>query len=309
MATNTMIKAGTVELQKELFDRWLNYLDARPKTIQTYSRAIRQFLLWLIAEDNRRPQREDILRYRDELLKKHKATTAQSYLAAVKQFFKWTGLQGIYPDICVHIKGVQIDAGFKRDHLTAHQCSKLMKSIDRKNPRGLRDYAILAVMLTTGVRTVEIQRANVRDLAVSGGGTVLYVQGKGHDDRNSYVKLGPYAEDAVREYLATRRNFKPDDPLFVSMANRNMDGRMTTRSITRIVKGRMIGANLISERWTAHSCRHTAATLGLLSGSTIAEIQQMLRHASINTSLLYSHALERERNDSEIRIGRAIFEA
>ena len=146
-------------------------------------------------------------------------------------------------------------------------------------------------------------------MAVAGGGTVLYVQGKGHDDRNAYVKLGPHAEDAVREYLATRRNLKPDDPLFTSQANRNMDGRMTTRSITRLVKERMIGANLISDRWTAHSCRHTAATLGLLSGSSITEIQQMLRHASINTSLLYSHALERERNDSEIRIGRAIFEA
>lgn len=297
----------TEELQRELFDKWISYLDAKPKTVQTYSRAIRQFLRWLVAEDIRRPRREDVILYRDELIAKHRAATVQGYLAAIKQFFHWTSLQGLYPDISAHVKGVKIDAGFKRDHLTTKQCARLLETVDRRTPKGLRNYAVLVVMMTTGLRTVEIRRADVRDLSVSGDDTVLFVQGKGHDDRNDYVKLEPHAEEAVRAYLAIRHNLQPEDPLFASASNRNAGGRMTTRSISRLVKEQMIEAHLISDRWTAHSLRHSAATINLLNGATPQETQQLLRHANINTTLLYSHALERQKNNSEARIGNAIF--
>lgn len=305
-----MLQADTgraPELSRELFARWLRYLDAKPKTVQTYSRAIRQFLRWLISEDIRRPQREDVIRYRDELIAKHKTSTVQGYLAAIKQFFHWTALQGLYPDISLRIKGVKLDKGFKRDYLTSKQCARILQMVDRSSMKGLRDYAVLAVMMTTGLRTVEICRANIRDLSVAGDDTVLYVQGKGHDDRNDYVKLEPHAEDAVRTYLASRKEMKPGDPLFCSLANRNNGGRMTTRSISRLVKERLAGANLISERLTAHSLRHTAATINLLSGGSPEETRQLLRHANINTTLIYSHAIERSKNNSESRIGQAIF--
>jgi integrase/recombinase XerC len=82
---------------------------------------------------------------------------------------------------------------------------------------------------------------------------------------------------------------------------------MTTRSISRIVKDRLIEAGFDSDRLTAHSLRHTAATLNLLNGGTVEETKQLLRHSNINTTLIYSHALERAKNDSENRIARAIF--
>lgn len=82
---------------------------------------------------------------------------------------------------------------------------------------------------------------------------------------------------------------------------------MTTRSISRIAKTRLVSAGLESSRLTGHSLRHTAATLNLLAGGTVEETQQLLGHANINTTLIYSHALERAKNNSEDRIAKAIF--
>ena len=82
---------------------------------------------------------------------------------------------------------------------------------------------------------------------------------------------------------------------------------MTTRSISRLAKESLIQVDLNSDRLTAHSFRHTAATLNLLNGGTVEETQQLLDHANINTTLIYSHALERASNNSENRIAMAIF--
>ena len=82
---------------------------------------------------------------------------------------------------------------------------------------------------------------------------------------------------------------------------------MTTRSISRVAKESLIDIGLDSDRLTAHSFRHTAATLNLLNGGTVEETQQLLGHKNINTTLIYSHALERAKNNSEKRIAKAIF--
>ena len=82
---------------------------------------------------------------------------------------------------------------------------------------------------------------------------------------------------------------------------------MTTRSISRVAKENLVAAGLESDRLTAHSLRHTAATLNLLNGGTVEETQQLLGHANIKTTLIYSHALERAKNESENRIAAAIF--
>ena len=291
----------------DLFRQWLDYLDARPKTVATYTRSVRQFFLWLTEHNITRPEREDIIAYRDQLLEHHKATTVQAYLAAVRQFFRWTQMKGIYPDVADRVKGARVDRNHKRDYLSERQAIKILQKIDRETLKGKRDFALLALMMTTGIRTVEVCRADVRDFSVMGGVSVLFLQGKGHDEKSEYVKVEPHSEDAIREYLAAMGKRDPDGPLFCSLANRNPGGRMTTRSISRVVKQRMEDVNLISDRLSAHSLRHTAATLNLLHGGTTEETQQLLRHANINTTMIYSHALERIRNDSEVRIGTAIF--
>lgn len=291
----------------ELFSRWASYIDASPKTIATYSRAIKQFFVYVRDNGIDKPQREDIVAYRDYLKAEHKPTTVQSYLAAVKLFFAWTEREGLYPNVADRVKGARLDTEHKKDYLTSKQTLKLLDNIDRSTLKGLRDYAMLALMVTTGLRTISVVRANVEDIRTAGDATALYYQGKGHEERADYVKLAEPVENAIRDYLKARGTAGAKEPLFSSIAHRNGGERMTTRSVSRVAKENLVAAGLESERLTAHSLRHTAATLNLLNGGTVEETQQLLGHANINTTLIYSHALERAKNQSESRIASAIF--
>ena len=304
---NTTELAARQELNVELFSRWTSYIDASPKTIDTYSKAIKQFFIYLQDNGISQPQREDIVAYREYLKEDHKPTTVQSYLAAVKLFFKWTEQEGFYQNIADRVKGAKIDTEHKKDYLTTKQVNKLLGAIDRSTLKGKRDYAMLSVMVTTGLRTISIINANIEDIRTAGDATALFYKGKGHEEKATYVKLAEPVEDAIRDYLTARGTIDGKEPLFSSVANRNSGGRMTTRSISRVAKESLIDVDLISDRLTAHSFRHTAATLNLLSGGTVEETQQLLDHANINTTLIYSHALERAKNNSEQRIAKAIF--
>jgi integrase/recombinase XerC len=82
---------------------------------------------------------------------------------------------------------------------------------------------------------------------------------------------------------------------------------MATESISRIVKGRLRDAGINDERLTAHSLRHTAATLNLLNGGSLEETQKLLRHERISTTMIYSHALDNVANKSASRVAAAIF--
>lgn len=295
------------EISEEVFNSWTSFIDASPRTVETYSKAIKQFLIYLQGKGIKQPQREDIVAYREYLSKAHKPTTVQSYLAAVKLFFQWTEQEKIYPNIAQRVKGAKLDTEHKKDYLTKKQVSKLLKAIDRSTLKGKRDYAMLSLMVTTGLRTVSIINANVEDIRAAGDATALYYKGKGHQEKATYVKLAEPVEEAIRDYLKARGRADGKEPLFTSTAHRNNGGRMTTRSISRVAKESLIDIGLDSDRLTAHSFRHTAATLNLLNGGTVEETQQLLDHKNINTTLIYSHALERAKNNSEKRIAKAIF--
>lgn len=291
-----------------LFERFINFLDVSEKTQRTYSGALRQFSKFLEINGIRHPQREDVLSFRESLKVDHKAATVQIYIVAVRLFFRWTAQEGIYPNIADKLKGAKIEPGHKKDYLSSRQVRKILSCIDRQSAAGVRDYALLVLMVTTGLRTIEVSRADIQDMRTRGDSTVLYIQGKGRSERSEYVKVAGPAEDAIREYLKTRSDTKPDSPLFSSLSNKNREERLTTRSISRIVKQRLKNAGFDSDRLTAHSLRHTAATVNLLSGATLEETKQLLRHKSLNTTLIYDHELTREKNNSEQRISKAIFD-
>ena len=291
----------------ELFQRWISYVDAKERTVESYTKNVKLFMEWLMEQGITSPTRQDIIDYRDSLKADHKPSTIQAYIVAVRQFFKWTGAEGLYPDVACHVKGAKLDRSFKKDYLTSRQAGKLIGAVERETLKGKRDYALLALMLTTGLRTIEVIRADIKDIATVGDDTVLFLQGKGRDEKNEYVKLEPHAEEALRAYLAERADARPESPLFASVSHRNTEQRMTTRSISRIVKNRLISVNLKSDRLTAHSLRHTTATLNMLNGGSPEETRQLLRHSNISTTMIYSHALERAKNNSEKRVGKAIF--
>ena len=189
----------------DAYTAYCRFIDASERTERAYTSNVRQFMSWAHSRDIEQPTRDDILAWRDYLKTRCKPSTVQSYRTAVRLFFRWTEQQGIYPNIADHVKGGRLDAGHKKDYLTAEQIKILLGSIETDTVKGRRDYAILALMVTGGLRDIEVSRANIEDLRQLGGATVLYIQGKGHEERTDFIKVVPAVEKAVRDYLRTRR--------------------------------------------------------------------------------------------------------
>ena len=146
------------------------------------------------------------------------------------------------------------------------------------------------------------ERANVEDIRQSGGEALLYIQGKGRSEKDAFVLLTPESLDPIMDYLRARGPVGDIDPLFEATGNKAGGERLTTRSISRIVKERMGSADIVSNRLTAHSLRHTAITLSLLGGATIQETQNFARHSNINTTMIYAHNIDRIGNAPERKI-------
>lgn len=297
----------SIAINEEMLARFIAFLDASPKTVQTYSRAIRQFIKWLSLNGITQPTREDIIAYREELKVSHKPNTVQSYIIAVRLFFQWLEQERIYPNIAQHIKGAKISKEHKKDYLTSGQVKAVLGGIDRSTPQGRRDYALFCLMVTGGLRDIEVHRANIEDLRTLGDSTVLYLQGKGREERAEYVKVPAVVERAIRASLADRKDTQGSKPLFISLSNNSKGQRMTTRSISGIIKKYLVQAGYNAETLTAHSLRHTAVTLSLLGGEKLEEVQQFARHKNIATTQIYAHNLDRMKNQCENTIASAIF--
>lgn len=289
------------------YNDYISFLDATPRTIQTYTGNIKQFIKWTHEHGIQKPTRQDILAYREELKERCKPTTVQNYITALRLFFSWTAQTGIYPNIAEHIKGAKLDNSHKKDYLSASQVQDVLSNIETESAKGKRDYCIIALMVTGGLRDIEVSRANIEDLKTLGNSTVLYLQGKGREERTEYIKVVPEVERPLREYLKTRRNTKDSQPLFTSLSNNSKGERLTPKSISSIVKNHFINAGYNSERLTAHSLRHSAVTLSLIGGLPLEEVQQFARHKNISTTQIYAHNLERAKNRSEDTIADSIF--
>ncbi|MBM6811296.1 tyrosine-type recombinase/integrase [Faecalitalea cylindroides] len=295
-------------LNSNLYYEFIQFLDVKKNTLETYKKGLKQFFIYLLENEIQEPTRKDVISFRDYIKETHKAGTAQTYLASVRAFFKWTDSEGYYPNIAHYVKSVKQEKGFKKDYLTSEQAKDVLNAISRTTVAGLRDYAIISLMLTTGLRTVEVSRANVDDLRTLGNSTVLYIQGKGHDTKDDYVKITKPVEHAIRTYLKAVQA-QSDSPMFTSLDNKTKGNRLTTRSLSRICKKYMVKAGYDSERLTAHSFRHTSVTLALLNGNTLEQVQQMARHKNINTTMIYNHALQKEKNPCYDSVSNALFGA
>lgn len=303
--TNSVTTAQRVD--EVLFSRFIAYLDCKPKTIETYRKNLMPFFYWMRDNGITNPTFEDIKAYRDYLLQHCKPTTTQAYIFIVRRFFQFTESEGLYPDVAGKIKGATLSNNFKKDYLTSAQIKNILGTIDDSTLQGIRDKTLVSLMATCGLRDIEVSRANVEDLRTLGDNVVLYVQGKGRDERNEFVIIPAKLEGAIRRYLKLRDNADGSEPLFTSLSNNSKGGRMSTRSISGIVKNAMVAAGYDSERLTSHSLRHSAITLALLGGATLQEAQMFARHKSVNTTLIYSHNLDAQRNKCSTLVADSIF--
>lgn len=248
--------------------------------------------------------------------------TVKQYLQSVKQFFAWTAAQQLYPNIAanIHAPRIRTDA-HRKEALNAADVLRIEKSIQqaaiakteaaagcrkdtagrisRATEQGKRDYAMYLLAVNAGLRTVELSRANIKDLEVKGGNAVLYVYGKGHTEADTKKPLAPEVYAAIRDYLDSRSD-RPtgSSPLFVSTGNRSGGKRIAETTISKMLKRAMQQAGYDSERLTAHSLRHTAGTAVMEMTGNLYATQKYMRHASPATTEIYLHN-DTERQEAE----------
>ena len=295
-------------LSPDLYTNFLSFLDVKEKTVDTYRKALKRLFHYFMENRITRPIRSDLIAFRDELKATCKASTVKTYLTATRLFFRWLEQEGLYKNIADKIKGAKVEHGHKKDALTVDQVKDVIDTFkESDDSTAKRDYAIFVLMVTCGLRTIEVVRADIEDLRTLGNKTVLYVQGKGKDEKSEYVIITREVEKAIRSYLATRKDATDKAPLFSSTSNNSKGKRLSTRTVSGLVKDSLVKTGLNSSRLTAHSLRHTAVTLSLLGGSTLQEARQFARHSNIATTEIYAHNLERIANPCEGIVSSSIF--
>ena len=282
----------------DLAEIYLKSLDVKENTRGTYRRFLRIFARWTKANPpglGGRYTRETILAYKKDLRDRgFTAASISSAIGAIRGFFAWADENGYYPNIAKGVKGEKRNRKrHLKDAFTKDQALMLLDSIDRRTIHGARDFAIINLMIRAGLRTVEVCRAKIGDISNNGQVEILRVQGKGKSEMDEIVLLTPAALGPIRDYLARRGPAGENEPLFASHSHRNAGSRITPRQISGTVKSQLKEIGILSRRLTAHSCRHSAVTFALLGGATIQEAQVLARHADINTTLIYSHNIDR----------------
>ena len=175
--------------------------------------------------------------------------------------------------------------------LSIEEIEALLRSPDVATPAGRRDRAILELMYSAGTRAAETVGLDRGDLDLASG--VARVRGKGRKERLAAV--GRFASEALRAYLADplRPRAKPNaaHAVFLNLAG----GRLTTRSLGRIVE-RCVLKSGITRRTTPHTLRHSFATHLLDRGADLRSVQELLGHAHLVTTQIYTHvSIERLR--------------
>ena len=281
----------------QVLNGYMANIDASERTVDSYKKnlaAWHSYLTTQYTEDA--PEllatRADLVAYKKELAEQYKPATVNARLVAIRGLYAYLQAEGVKQDITAGIKNVKYNRQGAKDAITPAQTEELLAK-KGESLADLRDRAILVLMTMRGLRTVEITRANIGDIRTLSGKAVLYIQGKGHSDKDEYTVLSPEILAILNEYLAARRCHDLEAPLFAATGNRNKDGRMTTRSVSRIAKSSLRAINIDSPRITAHSLRHTAVTNDLLAGASIQEAQVLARHKNIETTTIYAHNIDR----------------
>ena len=257
--------------------------------------------------------------------------TINLYLRSVKQFFAWTAAAGIYPNIAENVHAPKVDrTRHKKDALTPAQVLKIEKNIlaqaaaktaaqadkekdpagraQRADEQGKRLFAMYVLAVNAGLRTIEISRANIRDIETKDGSAVIYIWGKGRSEPDQRIPLAPEVLQAIREYLDARTDNPTDAaPLFVATGNRSGGQRLTPETISKQLKAAMRAAGFDSERITAHSLRHSAGSAAQSITGDIYETQKFMRHTDPKTTEIYIHDGEREQ-EKAARLAQQVYD-
>jgi integrase/recombinase XerD len=213
----------------------------------------------------------------------YRASSVARTLSAVRSFHRFLVREGVTDrDPAAHVAPPRLPRSLPRP-LPVDDVRRLLEAPNQATPAGLRDRAILELLYGSGLRISELTGMDVDDLDLEEGS--LRVLGKGGKERE--VPLGSFGRDAVGAYLTRGR------PALATAASRGAlflnarGGRLSRQSCARLL-GRYVRLAGIDRRVTLHTLRHSFATHLLEGGADVRVVQELLGHASVATTQIYT---------------------
>ncbi|MCG2711943.1 MAG: tyrosine recombinase XerC [Candidatus Omnitrophica bacterium] len=276
-------------------DKFLNYLkvekDASVHTLINYSVDMRDLSLFLNNRDLKTVDVFDIRKFLVALRQKGlKKVTISRKMACLRSFFKFLTREGhLKTNPMIGLVGPKLEKKLPL-FLGEDDMVKLLETPDAADAAGLRDKAILETLYSTGIRVSELVGLSVEDIDFICG--IVRVYGKGKKER--LAPIGDRALRVIKNYLRKRKKGigTSDRAVFL-----NKDGRrLTDRSVRNIVE-KYIKVASIRTDISPHSLRHSFATHLLNRGADLRSVQELLGHANLSTTTIYTHlSTERLKN-------------
>ena len=282
---------NTIRNYELYIDRLLEFAqdDAKPQDIT--GDFIRKYRLWLNRYENYNGSPLSLL-------------TQSYHLIALRNFLKYLQERDISSLEPSKIKLPKVSRK-QVTFLEPAEIRRMLDEISLASEVGLRDYALIQLLFSSGLRVSELTSLNRDRINLSRREFV--VRGKGSKDRPVFISQS--AAEALKNYLESRDDILP--PLFISYSQncrRTNDGnfrRLTDRSVERIVSNyaKMAG---ITKRVSPHTMRHSFATDLLINGADLRSVQGMLGHSSIATTQIYTHVTDAHLKDAHEKFHRDV---
>lgn len=283
------------ELERLLQD-YLNYLEIEknrsPHTSENYKHYLVEFLKFAQISFPAEITDGVVREFRVALARRDIKRVTQGYYAiALRNFLKYLSKRDIKSLAAEKIELPKVP-GRQIDTLEYGDLERLLAAPKGDSLRDLRDKAILEVFFSTGLRLAELC-ALPRTIDLRRG--EVSVRGKG--DKLRVVFISDSAREAVQKYLSRRTNTSggdAEDRLFVSLDRLGrVIGPITPRAVQRLVAARATQAGIPS-RIHAHLLRHSFATDLLVNGADLRSVQELLGHANISTTQVYTHLTNKQ---------------
>lgn len=283
---------------KEAIDNFLDYLAVEKgfseNTIVAYRNDLHQlagFVEEAAAKRGTIPpwagfDRQAMLSYLLELKGRgYAATTVARKVAAIKSFFGFLVAEGILRDNPTQgVTSAKVGRSLPKPISIAQVHRLLEQPAKLSTPEAKRDKAMLELLYATGMRVSELVSLNLADLDTEGGYARCF--GKGHKER--LIPIAPRATLTVKEYLQEVRPHLAHNSDEKALFLNRRGERLTRQGLWQILKGYAKSAELGTEI-TPHTLRHSFATHMLSGGADLRSVQELLGHANISTTQVYTH--------------------
>ncbi len=277
---------------ESLIQEFIDYLGHEKglatNTLESYSRDLKQYYGFL-SGDTQIPlesaSQSTIVAYLMFLRKQGKATaTIARRLAALKAFYQFLVKENyVANDPTGELSSPKLERKLPKV-LTVDEVERLLSQPDFSHPAGKRDKAMLELLYATGIRVSELVNLDVEDIDLQEG--FIRCVGKGSKER--VVPIGEMAVVALRSYLENARLRLIAEPKERAVFVNHHGRRLTRQGFWKIVK-KYAQQAFIRKEITPHTLRHSFATHLLENGADIRAVQEMLGHADISTTQIYTH--------------------